>query len=293
MAQQQVPEGKFYSRLYVEPGAPQDDSERFRNRLAAYFCHNFRSGQSNRYGIEQAVGSAIEVETGYQGFDAWFTSAQFDKFFQRAPLVDVFTAITIVWQKIIERRAGAVTAEAKGWQAFVERVIREENLSYRVDSKCGIHPLVDQEFDRNRVSVLACLTDARYAAGQHAVEAAFDQLNTVPMDGKGAARNIFEAAESLTKTITSSGSALTEAFVNRELRALCDRVFNGDDQLRATAARLLSSFGKWVDAIHPYRHGHERDQPLVLPDDLAILAVSQGAGFIRWLVDLDRRTTRA
>ena len=287
-----IPEGEFYSRLYVQPGPPTDDSKRLRNRLAAYFSQRVHGGISHRVGVEKWIGDEIQLETGYTGL-VFYYSSEFEVFFQKASLVDLFTGVTIVWRGLVGRDGGNTKGDAAKWRSFVERVLKEENVKYRVDSRCGIHPLVDQEFDRNRVSVIACLADPRYAAVQHAVEAAFDQLNTVPMDGKGAARNIFEAAESLCKTITGSGSALTETFVDRELRPLCDRLFNSDPQLKMTAGRLLSSFGKWVDAIHPYRHGHDRDQPLVLPDDLAILAVSQGAGFIRWLVDIDRRQARA
>ena len=175
------------------------------------------------------------------------------------------------------------------WRAFVARVFTEENLTYRVDAKCGIHPRVDQEFDRNRVFAIECLADPRYAAARHAADDAFDQLAKMPMEGKAAARSIFEAAESLAKTTTGSGADLSEGFVNKELRPICDRLFGADEQLKSTTGRLLSSFGKWADAVHPYCHGHERGQPLRLPDDVAVVIVSQGAGFIRWLVDLDRR----
>jgi hypothetical protein len=285
MTEAKIPEGEFYSRLYVDPGAPINDSPRFRSRVAAFISHEL----PEHFGWK--VGPAIEVETGHQFVGHQYYNSNLEHFFKTASLVDVFTAITLTWRVIVEQKMNPALREF--WRMFIERAFKEENLKYRVDSKCGIHPLVDQEFDRNRVSVIGALADPRYAAVQHAVEAAFDQLNTVPMDGKGAARNIFEAAESLAKTITGSGSALTEPFVDRELRPLCDRLFSNDPQLKTTAGRLLSSFGKWVDAIHPYRHGHEREQPLVLPDDFAILAVSQGAGFIRWLVDVDRRRQAA
>ena len=179
----------------------------------------------------------------------YYYAYEVGEFFKKASLIDVFTGLTLVWRALQEIRR---TEKARHWTTFIDRTLKEENLKYRVDSKCGIHPFVDQEFERNRVSVITCLADARYAAVQHAVEAAFEQLNGVPMDGKGAARNIFEAAEALAKTVTGSNAALTESFVDRKLRRLCDRLFNDDAQLKATASRLLSSFGKWVDAVHPY-----------------------------------------
>jgi len=282
---QQIPEGDFYSRLYVEPGTPKDDSARFRNRVGAFFQASVY--EPHEKSIGRPLGQQIKVETGYQGFDFYFYASQYVKFFQTAPLVDVFTAITLTWRQLAN--AFHDSERAANWRAFIERAFKEENLKYRVDAKCGIHPFVDQEFERSRVSTLACLADKRYLAVHHAVETAFESLNSLPMDGKAAARSMFEAAEALTKTVVGSSSNLDERFVERELRPICDRLFNSDAQLKATAGRLLSSFSKWVDAVHVYRHGHERDQPLTLPDDLAILAVSQGAAFVRWLVDVDRR----
>jgi hypothetical protein len=282
-----IPEGEFYSTLYVKPGAPLDDSDRFRRRIAAYFLRNLYYYDSE---FSNAIGAKIEIETGADYFSSPPGSRDFEKFFLDAPIVDIFTAISIIW-RILESYddESADDESALHWRQFIERTFKEENLSYRVDSKCGIHPAVDQEFERNRVSSLAVLSEPRYAAVLHAAEAAFKQLDALPMDGKGAARNIFEAAESMTKILTGSGSNLDEGFVNKELRRIVDKVFAGDEQLKITANRLLSGFGKWVDAVHPFRHGHDREQPLVLPEDVAVLAVSQGASFLRWLADLDRR----
>lgn len=276
-----IPEGEFYSRLYVKPGAPLDDSDRFRRRIAAYFLRSLYQYDSD---FSNAMGTEIEIETGADYFSSPHGYTGFEKFFLNAPIVDVFTAITIVW-----RGLHSFAKSARDWREFIERAFKEENLSYRVDSKCGIHPAVDQEFERNRVSSLAVLSEPRYAAVLHAAEAAFKQLDALPMDGKGAARNIFEAAESMTKIITASNCNLDEGFVNKELRRIVDKVFAGDEQLKSTTNRLLSGFGKWVDAVHPFRHGHDREEPLVLPDDVAVLAVSQGASYLRWLADLDRR----
>ena len=279
-----IPEGEFYAHLYVKRGAPLEDSAKMRRRVASFFTHKIHGG--NNVTIESA--RQIQIETGAKYFAPPYYSPQFDNFFETAPIIDVLTAITIIWRELeLSLLLGPITATE--WQTFIERLLREENLGYRVDSKGGIHPAVDQEFERNQTSALAVLTDPRYATVLHAAEAAFKQLETLPIDGKGAARNIFEAAESLTKIVTGSGADLDEGFVSKDLRRIVDRVFDGDEQLKSTASRLLSSFGKWVSAVHPFRHGHDRDRPLMLPDDVAVLAISQGASFLRWLADLDRR----
>ncbi len=284
-----IPEGEFYARLYVKLGAPTSDSDRFRRRLSAYFERTHFEFDSE---FVHMVGSQIEIETGHR-FSQTHWAKEFNKFFEESSIYDVFAALTIIWKCLNTYRKNS-----EDWRRFIERTFIEESLSYRVDSKCGIHPAIDQEFDRNRASSLATLSTPRYTAVLHAAESAFKQLEAIPMNGKGAARDIFEAAESMTKIVCGTGSSLDEGFVNKDLRRVVDKCLEGDEQLKIDAQlkrtinSLLSSFGKWVDAVHPFRHGHDREQPLVLPDDVAVLSVSQGASFLRWLADLDRRVNK-
>jgi hypothetical protein len=280
-----IPEGELYARLYALKEVAQVESTAFRNRVAAYFFHNFFEYESS---FCMHVRQAIEQEIGVIFHDNY--SSTFNKFFTSGNIVDVLSAITLIWRllNVFSRRH-----DADGWFHFVGRALREENLTYKLDPKCGIHPSVDQEFDRNRTSSLACLSEPRYKAVEHALRQSFEELEKLPMNGKTAARDVFEAAESMVKMMLGKGASLDAALVNRELKPICDRLFTTDAQVKSTAGRLVSGFANWVDALHPYRHGHDRDAPLVLPDDLAVLAVSQGASFIRWLVDLDRKNQPA
>ena len=82
---------------------------------------------------------------------------------------------------------------------------------------------------------------------------------------------------------------ITEGFVNERIRPLADRIYRSDAATASTGGRMVSSFADWVQAAHPFRHGQRTEVPIVLPDDLAILLISQGASFIRWLVDFDRQ----
>jgi len=279
----QLPEGQLYSHLYVSKGAPTSDSKRLRRRIGHFFNLALRKP------LREQAGHAIEIEIGWADF-SFYQESEFTEFFSKAALVDFLNSITVLWQNAVQydREAG-YTHLANDWREFVERAFREENVSYRIDDKGGVHPVVDYEFERNKVSAIASLADPRYAAVEHAFRAAFDSLNSVPIDGKTAARNVFEAAESLCKIVTGSSADLTESSVEKHLRPIVNRIAAGDDQLSSMTGRLLSSFAKWVSAVHAYRHGHDRDRPLVLPDDVAVLVVSEGAAFVRWLVDVDRR----
>jgi hypothetical protein len=67
------------------------------------------------------------------------------------------------------------------------------------------------------------------------------------------------------------------------------KLYAADPVATMAGARLAQSFADWVDAAHPYRHGQKSEEPVEPPEELAVLLVSQGASFVRWLVDLDQQ----
>lgn len=294
------PIGEFYERVYLERGAPTRDSELLRRRLGAYVQHRIDAKD------HWELAKFITVETGLSapvsgsgGAMAW---VKFEDAFNGLPLIDLLKLITVVWRWLSSAEVvgfGKDGGPAYGttwrdaWRTFVARALSEENVGYEVDERCGVHPTVDAEFQHSRAAAIAGLAAERYRGVRPAVEAAFERLSALPAEGTDAARSIFEAAESLTKLITGSGADLTEGLVEKTLRSVCGGLFSSDEQLKSTTQRLISSFAKWVSAVHPYRHGHAREHPLVLPEDVAILVVSEGAAFIRWLVELDRRISDA
>lgn len=164
-------------------------------------------------------------------------------------------------------------------------------MAYRVDVRCGVHPLVDAEFEHNRITAIAGLGLSRYAAVRDAYEMSFDKFKQGAADSKGALRDMFEAVEILFKLLIGSGS-LDEGNVKRTMQSLTDRLYADESHARATAIRLGLGFADWVNVVHPFRHGQETEIPLTLPDDLLVLMLSQGSAYIRWMVDLDKRVPR-
>lgn len=117
----------------------------------------------------------------------------------RPDLHDVLDAITLIHYKMIERYHDRGVANQ--WRQFVGRVFKESNVAYTVDDKGGVHPLVDQEFARNIATAIAGLGLPRYEMARRAFEAADTKLKQLRLDAKGAIRDTFEAAETLTKLI--------------------------------------------------------------------------------------------
>jgi hypothetical protein len=68
------------------------------------------------------------------------------------------------------------------------------------------------------------------------------------------------------------------------------RLYANDSVALRASIKVLSSFKGWIDAAHFYRHapGHEKPKPPPLA--LAVVMVSEGALFIRWLAELDAQS---
>jgi hypothetical protein len=138
-------EGKRFSLLYLERSLPAKDSTRFRNRLAAFFGKELKE-----YSFE--IFNIIKKETGAEILRspvAW----GIPDFFKKNELRDVLDAITLIYLGI----PNDYYHNDKKWKDFVERVLKEENMGYKLDSQCVVHYFVDEEFERNRFSALSVL----------------------------------------------------------------------------------------------------------------------------------------
>jgi hypothetical protein len=272
------PTGELYSRVYIERGKPTRDSERFRARLAAFF------GEAMEI-VEGEVAKMISIEIGTKvpialGIEPRY---QFSKFFGQADLLDVLNSITLIWKVVAHRRIANL---AERWLAFVRRVMREENVGYSIDDRGGVHPFIDQEFERNRAATVAALGTSRYAAALKEFEAAHAALEELPPDGKTAIRAVFESAEAILKLMFKVQRLNTKA-VNDQLKPAVQRLYAGNKPALEASNHLLGALGDWVDAAHNYRHAAGTEEPQPPPLDLAIALVSTGASWVRWLADID------
>lgn len=302
---QPIPVGEPFARLYLERSAPAQDNPLFRNRLEAYL-------RANHYGDHAKLTTYLKQEGGLIVPSSYLQNVgfyyNFPEFFEKTQIEHVLSAITFIWRflrteypewkpagkglTLAAMSEGALNyPQANAWHAFVERVFREENMAYSVDEKCGVHYFVDEEFERNRVSALKCVELPRYSGVRAAFQAAHGKLERIPPDTKGSIRDIFEAAETLTKLVSGGGKALDAGFVRAELEPRVQKLYTKDAVAQRSSAKSAQSFADWIDAVHPYRHGHGAEAPIAPPLELTVLLVSQGASFIRWLVDLDLRLT--
>jgi hypothetical protein len=273
-------QGQRFSQLYLERGTPARDSQRFRKRLAAYYWEHLHQHHDNQIRSAMQRDAGIEVPFGVGGYLV-------SEVFTRGELRDVLDSITIIYQQLT--RVGWKAA-AHMWRTFVAQAMREENVAYVIDDECGVHYFVDQEFEHNRVSVLAILDSPRYAAVRKAFEDAYRHLDSDPRDTKAAVRSIFESLETLVRQMVETKN-LNRWIVENTLKNRCLSVGNADAVEKTVADGLFSSIAYWVDAVHHYRHGQATVEPFAPSDEMAIHIISTGSAYIRWLCQFDAALT--
>lgn len=267
-------EGIRFSLLYLERSTPAKDSQRFRNRLAAYYWDNL-----HRY-YEDKIYKIIELETGAE-IPRTVIGYNLSDFFKENELRDVLDSITLIYRVLGDN-------QKTEWENFVKRVFKEEHLGYQLDPRCGVHYFVDEEFERNRFSALSILNKPRYAGIRAAYEDAYRYMDSVPTDNKAAVRAIFEAIEILVKQMIQTNN-LNKWVVENSLKERCLPLYAADNICMKVVSGMFDGFAEWVDALHNYRHGQPNDVPIAPTEDMCIYILSSGTAFLRWLIGMDQR----
>ena len=288
MTDNQLPEGQLFSRVYLRRNEPLRDSQRFRTRLSGYFFENFWDLRHDFVKtVQRELGVTIPIFQNLVNTYDWNISA----FFATAELRDILDSISLIPAILRKKRD---PQKLNAYLLFIERVFHEENMGYKLDSQGGVHYIVDDEFERNRMSAIACLNEPKFSAVANSMEEAFAKMDTEPFDTKGSVRDMFEAVETLTKLISNSSQDLTERFVKQTLKPLAQSIYQKFDASAISAADLLlEGMCHWVNAGHKYRHGQKTADPIAPPLEITILFLSEGAGYIRWLTELDRIASQA
>ncbi len=278
-----IPLGMRFSHVYLDRGASTMDSLKMRRRISELV--------QSKVGTSR-VADALRAELGIP-----VQSHKINEFFISAEINDFLDGITITyWRTINAIREGAVYYENNFPENFigvVKRIFSEENVGYTVDNKCGVHFVVDEEFKRVRVSAVRGLGHSRYAAVRVAFEGVHQAFDQHPPDGKSAMRQTFEALEILFSLICDRAPRLGATEINVHLKPLIDRTYAKDVTAQRAAQKLLNSFSDWVDGAHFYRHGQGTEEPTQPPLEIAIMAVSAGTSFLRWLTDIDQAAQQA
>lgn len=263
--------GRF-SQLYCVAGLPSDDSMRMRRRISRVFLGEKLYEVVDRADIERVTGCKIPRHA--YGTD-W------DKFFELAELRDLLDSITVIATKLSQKGRNF-----KRWTTEIEQIFREENVSYTLNDTGEVHFAQDVEFQRNRMSTIAALGAPRYRAALDHFSAAQQALNFTPPRTREAIRQTYEAIETVFRLILPEVGLLGPSEVEKKLtpRVLGSLKLGTErDCLKAN----VSAFKHWVIGAQGYRHGQGTEEPDNPSQSTAVLCVSSGATYLRWLVEID------
>lgn len=268
--------GALFSQNYLKRDATLKDSARARRRLYVLFLATRYDGDDYASPLEGKTGT--KVPTTYYGHD-W------EEFFERGKLRDVLDSVTVFWRSFQRGYANPTK-----WLAGVREIFAEEALGYRVDDQGGVHLLVDREFQRDRTATLTGLGASRFAAAKASFDACHASLDRSPPDTKDSVRQIFDAIENVFKLMAGGKAArLGASEIDQHLAPMVRARYQGP--ALNYAQRMLAAFKEWTNSAHQYRHAPGTEEPSPPPLELAILAVSTGSNFLRWLLDVDAHSS--
>ena len=258
------PIGRRFSLVYVPRGEPGSDSIRARNRVIAIT-------QVWHFQTRDALAARITREIGVpmsRGFSELRSIA----------LVDFLDAITVLYHAL-------PTTSGNDFLEHAERIFREENLKYTCDEDGGVHYLVDAVFHAELDAGIAGLLGARYTAAKEALDRVQPSLDVEQT--REAVRATFDAVENVFKILLGT-SRLGASEIAKELRVATESAYDG--AALNSHRLLLKGFGEWTNAAHQYRHMEGDLEAAPPPMDLAVLMISQGLSWLRWLISLSAIT---
>jgi hypothetical protein len=286
-----LPVGQRFSLTYLERGLPEQDTQRFRRRLAENFnaiVDDHRSaGEFGAYLVSE-TGADVPKSAGYYRPRALFETGS---------IRDVLDAITCFYQYLnlqyttqLQARPypaplarSSISEAAAMWHKSVARYMLEENMGYRLDEKCGVHYVVDAAFDQARASTIAGLSHPLLANARSNFEDACRHMDADPRDTKAAVRSIFEAAEVLSKQLCPGVQQLRTRMITDVMKPRVASLVASDATELKVWNGMLDGMSDWVDSMHSYRHGQPGPEPVAPSDDLAVFLMSIGSTYVRAL----------
>lgn len=238
------------------------------------------------FGVVLAKKLGIPVPANYR-FPTYWPSI-----LAKMELRDFLDSLTVLYQALGNGFNPERTRVMRGrFLRDAREVFEEEQIAYRIDDEGGVHLKVDAAFEGERVSLISGLGSARYNNVRSNLDATFHALDETPPDYKRAVRAIFSAAEGLFKLSFQKPLQMNTAEIQTRLKPAIDRIYADNTYALRSSQKQVESLRDWVDGVHFYRHEPGSEEPSPPPPETAILIVSQGMAFIRWLASIDQIMT--
>ena len=291
-----------YSLEYIEKTETVQDSAVIRKRISSYYQNNIhyekfyysdvrsRSVEKKSYDffiaklIEQHLGISVPQFSG-----SYSIVYRTTELMQNCTLIQFLDIISVVSSTISKcANDGDLYNQ---WVNFVEQVFREENSFFRIDSDGIVRPYVDKEFSQGYRSSLSLLDNDRYDHIRGIYKHAYDALRSDKSNTRVAMKDIFESIESLCKIMNSRIKGLNSKEITKYIEPICTELISDEDE-KNYIKQMLSSMKKWIDAHHIYRHGQGKEEYSPPSLNAAILSLSTGSSYLRFLLEMDQLKVR-
>jgi hypothetical protein len=270
-----IPHERF-SRLYLRPAEPTPDSSRARYRIAALFREQILEQHA------EPLAAYVGREVGIPQFADRRHASQWNQFIRECRIADLLDTITVIYRYLFWHVGEEI---AHWWRDAVGKVFSEEKLAYRIDDVGGVHPAVDHEFQKNVGSAIAGIHSPHYHNIRQLIESASVHLLAQPPNYKQAWRAMLSALEGVFGLMFPY-VRMTADEIERHMLPMLQNAYSHDESAQAAARAMLSSFQSWVEAADAYRHQPGAADEGAPPAEIAILAISAGASYVRWLIGL-------
>jgi hypothetical protein len=274
MSVDHVPQGVPFNLLYSQRPEPAQESPKARKRIAAYVKDEIDYGSLKR--ISQALRQELAADV---------TENSVGTYLLKCSQIDFLSSLTHIASGLnLYERYGNGRPRNR-WIDFVCRVFAEESVAFVVDQKGGVHPAPDLEFIAVKTSTITALSSPRYEAARVLFERSLAELKS-PVTHSTAIRHTFDACENIFKLMFESCSRLGDTEIDKSLRPQLKQRLAAHDFDASSA--MATAFKAWTTAAHQFRHAAGTASPVQASYDLAVLMISTGAAYIRWLVSIDK-----
>jgi len=271
-----------YSQIYLEKQTRLTDSPKMRKRITSYYKKLSVDYYSHQ--ISALIETKVGIDVPLKCID-YLNVPFIENLLEKTEIKDFLDILSIIAFAIDAQRD---SEKLKSWIDAIEEVFREEGMAYTIDETGLVKPYVDEEFSQNYHASLSALENSRYDNARTVFENAHKNLRADRPDTRVAVKDIFESIEIVAKLLDSKITALGQNEVDKNLWKVCESIF--DDQHEKNFIKsMLSSLAKWVTAHHPYRHGQGKEEYAPLSLESAILSLSTGSSFLRFLIYVDQK----
>lgn len=265
-----------FATLYAAPDELVKESDTLRHRLA--LCIYKFIGETGRY---TPARDYLEEELALLVFQSDQRFSWRDCF-KTAPIEKVLSAPSVIYMYLIEN-AGRKANLPNAFRDNINRIFVEESAAYYADAVCVVHPKPDEAHRLIHLRTIKGLSDEDFEAARGHIAKSDECILQDPPDWENAIYQTFKAAENIFKQLTGD-SQLNGPKLDKRFKPKLDAKMKeavGRD-VRA-ANRTYDGLKAWVEAAHGYRHDAGEAAVVQPPEELALVLISEGYGFVRWM----------